>query len=286
MESTSNGVRSNCKIAFFGTPNFAVVILKELKKKGIGPGLVITAPDKPRGRGMKLTPPPVKVWAEDNSIEYIQPEKLDSEFIEKLKIENYKLFVVAAYGKILRQEILDIPKYGTLNVHPSLLPKLRGASPIEGAVLEGEKETGVSIMILDSEMDHGPILAQEKIKLNGQEKAPELENKLAKIGGKLLAQTIPKWIKEDIKKIEQNHSLATFTKKITKDDGLIDPNGDSEINWRKFRAFYGWPGIYFFINGERIIVKDASLENGIFKIKRVLPEGRKEVDYEIFKKSI
>ena len=235
---------------------------------------------------MKLTPPPVKVWAEDNSIEYIQPEKLDSEFIEKLKIENYKLFVVAAYGKILRQEILDIPKYGTLNVHPSLLPKLRGASPIEGAVLEGEKETGVSIMILDSEMDHGPILAQEKIKLNGQEKAPELENKLAKIGGKLLAQTIPKWIKEDIKKIEQNHSLATFTKKITKDDGLIDPNGDSEINWRKFRAFYGWPGIYFFINGERIIVKDASLENGIFKIKRVLPEGRKEVDYEIFKKSI
>lgn len=271
------------KLAFFGTPNFSVIVLNELKKKGIVPEIIVTAPDKPQGRGLKLTPPPVKIWAEENSIEYIQPEKLDDRFLERVK--DFNLFIVSAYGKILKKEVLDIPKYGTLNIHPSLLPKFRGASPIEGAILEGERETGVSIMLLDTEMDHGPILAQEKITLNGTEKSPNLEKTLAIIGGKLLAKTIPGWTKGEIKEVEQNHSIATYTKKITKDDGLIDPDGNGEINWKKFRAFYGWPGIYFFINNKRIIVKDAEFENGVFKIKRVLPADGKEIEYEDFLKT-
>ncbi len=281
---------SKPKIAFFGTPDFAVIILSELKKKGIIPELIITAPDKPKGRGMKLTPPPVKVWAEENNIEYIQPEKLDPDFLYRLKTTNYRLFIVAAYGKILKKEILKIPRHGTLNVHPSLLPKFRGPSPIEGAILRGEKETGVTIMLLDEEMDHGGIIKNEKLKIKSDIKAPELEKELARMGGKLLAEIIPQWLEGKIKAHEQDHTQATYTKKITKEDGLIDPTGDGETNWRKFRAFYGWPGTYFFTKKKgkkiRVIVKDASFEKGEFIIHRVLPEGGHELDYEIFKKVI
>ncbi len=269
------------KIAFFGTPKVAVRALEELKNAGILPDLVVTAPDKPRGRKMMTAPPPAKVWALENGVRVEQPEKL-SDIAGKLKSGGYDLFAVAAYGKIIPKEILEIPKHGTLNVHPSLLPRLRGASPIQSAILRGEK-TGVTIMLMDEQMDHGPILAQrvlENTKHGAQTPNiyyEELEEKLAGMGGKLLAEVIPKWIAGEITPEEQEHAKATYCGKITKEDGLIKPDDSPETVVRKVRAFTPWPGAYFFAGGKRIIVTEAETENGALAIKRVKPEGKKEM---------
>ena len=292
-------------MVFFGTPQFATGVLEELKKSGILPDLIVTAPDKPSGRKLKLTPPPVKIWANENKIKILQPKKLDGDFLSKfVKMlptnKKWDLSIVAAYGKIIPQTILDIPKFGTLNVHPSLLPKFRGPSPIHGAILEGEKETGVSIMLLDAEMDHGPILAQEKITLwkNSISEMPtssHLEKQLAVLGGKMLGNAIPKWINDEIKAREQNHNKATYCQKLKSEDGLINLDDDAELNFKKIRAFDKWPKAHFFKNGKRIIIKKARLKNSSklspirpdeletveqskLIIERILPEGGKEIN--------
>lgn len=274
-------------IVFFGTSDISVTVLDELKKANLVPSLIITMPDKPKGRKLVLTPPPVKVWAEINKVDFIQPEKLSGDFLNILTKKNFDLFVVTSYGKILKQELLDIPKYGTLNVHPSLLPKLRGASPIISAILEDEKKTGVTIILLDAGMDSGPILAQKEIGLtNWPSKASELEKILGTEGGKLLCEIIPKWINREIKPKEQNHSEATFTKKISKEDGFIDLNDNAYKNLLKIHAFEKWPGTYFFANRHnkqiRVKITDADIENGKLVIKKVIPEGKKEMLYKDF----
>jgi len=281
----------NLKIAFFGTPQVAVYVLKELKKGGITPNLIVTAPDKPAGRKLILTPPPAKVWAEENFISTFQPKTLkNKDTIESIKDEGpWDLFIVAAYGNILPKEILEIPKYGTLNVHPSLLPRLRGASPIQTAILE-ENETGVTIMLVDEKMDHGPIVVQEKINIsNWPPRASDLEEILTRRGGQILSEIIPKWINGKIKEKEQNHDDATFTKKITKEDGFIDLNDNPEKNYRKIRSFNIWPRAYFFIKHNnkkiRVIITDAEFSNGKLIIKKVIPEGKKEISYEVFLKT-
>ncbi len=277
------------KIIFFGTPHFSVYVLDELKKEGTLPSLIVTTPDKPKGRKLVITPAPTKVWAEENNVPTLQPSKLDDDFKNRLKSKNYDLAIVAAYGKILPQSVLDIPKYGFLNVHPSMLPRFRGASPIESAMLSDEEKTGTTIMVVDAGMDHGEILAQEEtVKPTLAYQFKELEKKLAIIGGKLLIEVIPKWISGKIKGVEQNHDEATFTKKITKEDGLIDLNDNPQENYKKFIAFSKWPRTYFFVKKDgqkiRIIVKDAELKDGKFIIKRIIPEGKKEMDYETFLK--
>jgi methionyl-tRNA formyltransferase len=225
---------------------------------------------------MLLTPPPIKIWAEKNKIKTITDYQLPI-------TDYYDLFIIAAYGKIIPKEILDIPKYGTLNVHPSLLPKYRGPSPIQSFILSGEKETGVTIMLTDEQMDHGPIITKSEIRSTKSETYKELGEKLAKLGGKLLVETIPKWINGEIKPQEQDHLKATFTKKITKEDGLINLEIDSpEIIDRKVRAFTPWPGVYFFINGKRLIITKAELADSGLKIERVKPEGKNEMDFEDF----
>lgn len=273
---------------FFGTDEFAVGILEELATAGQSPAVVVTTPDRPAGRKMTLTPPPVKVWAENKNIPVLQPEKLNDEFISKLKAKSYDLFVVASYGKIIPKKVIDLPEFGVLNVHPSLLPLYRGASPLESTILAGDTETGVDIMLIDEEMDHGPILAQEKITLSGNEHYPELRDHLAKIGGKLLAETIPLWIDRKITPTDQDHSKATYTKKITKEDGLIELTNPAKEIYRKFRAFDPWPGVYFFIKKDddeiRVIIKQARLENGELVIEKVLPAGRKEMSWSEFEK--
>lgn len=278
----------NIKIAFFGTPQVAVYVLDELKKSGLTPDLIITAPDKPAGRKLILTPPPAKVWGEENFVSTFQPETLrDDEVIKTIKDEGpWDLFIVAAYGNILSKEILELPKHGTLNMHPSLLPKLRGASPIQTAILT-EEETGASIMLLDEEMDHGPIVAQEKVSIpNWPPKASELEETLARKGGQMIAEVAPKWIAGEIEAKEQDHSKATYTKKITKEDGLIDLSGDPETNYRKIQAFNIWPRAYFFTerNGKkiRVIVTEASFDKGELVINKIIPEGKKEMLYADF----
>jgi methionyl-tRNA formyltransferase len=277
-------------MVFFGTPQISVFVLEELEKKGIIPSLVVTTPDKPRGRKMKLTPTEVKEWAQVRDIPVMQTEKITPEFIielnESAPKEGWDVFVVAAYGKLLPEKLLEIPKFEVLNVHPSLLPRLRGASPIRGAILADEKEVGVSIMLIDKEMDHGPILAQEKVEL--REWPPhgsELDETLARKGGEMLGDVLPKWIKGEITPQEQDHGKATFTKKIIKEDGLVDLNDDSYQNLLKIRALEGWPGTYFFIDEKRVKIIDAELENGELKITRVIPEGKKEMDYDVFLKS-
>jgi methionyl-tRNA formyltransferase len=225
----------------------------------------------------------VKVWAEERNIPVLQPEKLNEEFSKKLQAINCKLFVVVAYGKIIPKHILEIPKYGTLNVHPSLLPRLRGASPIQSAIL-GEEKTGVSIMLLDEEMDHGPIVAQKEYACSKwPPKASELEIALAKLGGEMLAETLPEYIAGRITPVPQDHSQATFTKKIQKEDGLLHLSDNNLKNFRKIQAFNIWPRAYFFteINGKktRVIVTDAELREEKLIIKKILPEGKKEMDY-------
>ena len=261
------------KIVFFGTPEFSVKMLEALRQNNFMPILVITESDKPKGRKLKMAPSPVKEWAQRYGIPV-------QHHYDNLKSIGADLFIVASFGKILPKEVLEIPKYGTLNVHPSLLPKLRGASPIQGAILSGEKETGVTIMLMNEKMDEGPILSKSNLKSQISNLSyKELKNQLAELGGKLLVEIIPKWTNGEIKPREQEHKKATYTKKITKENGLIDWNEPAEIIERKIRAFTPWPGAYTFVSGKRLIIIQAELKNNALKIKRVKPEGKNEMDF-------
>lgn len=282
---------NSLNFAFFGTSELSVKVLGILIKNGYTPDLVITAPDKPKGRKMILTSPPVKVFAQKHNLKIIQPEKLITSALDIECPSGFDLFIVASYGKIIPKSILDIPKFGALNVHPSLLPKFRGPSPIQSFILSEEEKTGVTIMLMDAKIDNGPILASQKLKVESQKlNAKELEEKLAELGGQMLVEVIPKWVNGEIKPTEQNHSQATFTKKISKEDGLVDIEKDSpEIIYRKFLAFQPWPGIYYFTEKGgrkiRVIITDMELsETGELRIKKVKPEGKKEMDYKDFLK--
>ena len=290
---------------FFGTSRFSVILLEELRTmSGIVPDLIITAPDRPVGRKQIITPPPVKDWAIENDIDTFQPETLKentNELVEELK--NYSLFIVASYGKIIPKEILDIPtKHGTLNVHPSLLPKYRGASPIQNQILNDEKNVGTTIMLMDEQMDHGDIIAQKEVSFTGENNyifpAPynDVEEILAKESAVLLAEILPKWISKKISAVPQNHDTATFTKIIKKEDGEITLSIDAEDanpessrkNYLKYLAYSEWPKTFFFFEKEgkklRAIITEATFEAGTFTIKKVIPEGRDEMNYEAFLK--
>ncbi|MFA5778217.1 MAG: methionyl-tRNA formyltransferase [Candidatus Paceibacterota bacterium] len=266
-------MKEKLNFIFWGTPDVAYETLEILKKNGFLPSLIVTAPDKPQGRKMLITPPPVKIWAIKNNIPYVQPEKLDIDFQADLSI-------VVAYGKIIPENLLNIPKLGSINVHYSLLPKYRGASPVESVILNGETETGVTIQKMAYKMDSGPVIAKEKTTILPDEKTPELKTRLIKTGGELLTKTLPDFINGKIKEIAQDESEATFCKKIKKEDGLIDLNDSAIKNYNKFRAYAYWPRTFFFKDGKRIIITDAILEDGEFAIKKVLPEGKKEIKYE------
>jgi len=237
-------MKSKIKILFLGTPNFAAIVLEKMIEGGYIPTMVITAPDKPVGRKQVLTTSPVKVLAEKNKIPVSQPAKiLDSKFY----ILNSKpnLIVLAAYGQIIPKEILEIPKFGCLNVHPSLLPKYRGASPIQATILNGDQETGVTIMLMDEKFDSGPIIQNKKLNLKNKKPTyPELTEELANFGAELLIETLPKWINGEIKAIPQDDKKATFTKIINKEDGKIDWQKSAEEIERMTRAFNPWPTTY------------------------------------------
>ncbi|KKR68073.1 MAG: Methionyl-tRNA formyltransferase [Parcubacteria group bacterium GW2011_GWF1_40_6] len=274
---------------FWGTPEVASETLDILKKNGYVPSLIVTASDKPQGRKMLIAPPPVKVWAKKNNIPCIQPEKLTpsafstSPLIRGRLDGGIELSIVVAYGKIIPEEILNIPKLGSINIHYSLLPKYRGASPVESAILNGEVETGVTIQKMEYKMDSGPILAMERVSIFPDEKASDLRGRLIKIGGNLLVKILPDLIEGKIKEIPQNETEATFCKKIKKEDGLVDLGAElPNVLYNKFRAYATWPRTFFFQNNKRIIITDATLENNQFVIKKVLPEGKKEIDYKNF----
>jgi len=261
MKSKNQNPKS--KIVFMGTPEFSAIILERLcqvaetsshlpsrppswgSASEFKPILVVTAPDKPIGREQIITPPPVKVVAQKYNIPVEQPLRIEN---CKLKIENLKpdLIVVAAYGQIIPEEILEIPPKGCLNVHPSLLPKYRGATPIQSTILNGDKETGVTIILMDEKMDHGPILAQRKLEIEEDESALTLHDKLAETGASLLIETISKWQKGLIKPKPQDETKATYTKTLTREDGRIIWKKTAQELEREVRAFSGWPGSFTF----------------------------------------
>lgn len=274
------------RIAFFGTPDRAVIVLEHLKKAGMTPLLIVTQPDRPQGRKLVMTPPPVKTWAHTEGVPVLQPENLsDESFLKVLHEGNFDVFVVVAYGKILRRNILDIPRRGCVNLHASLLPRLRGSSPIETAILRDERRTGATIMLMDELMDHGPIIASTVTEPSTWPiPADELAHLVVTAGAQTLVEILPAWIDGSIGATEQNHTEATLTKKIKKEDGLIDLAADGYQNFLKFNAYKGWPTTYFFkdVNGKstRFIITDARYQEGKFMIKKVIPEGKKEIDWK------
>lgn len=234
------------KIVFFGTPAFSTEFLAALHgEDGFSIEAVVCQPDKPVGRKQILTPPETKVYALEHNIMVLQPESLKKpEAIEALQKLEADLFVVVAYGKIIPQSILDLPKLGCINVHPSLLPKYRGPSPIQSAILNQETETGVSIMMLDDKMDHGPILAQASMVLNADETATSLRSKVVEIGSPLLVETIKKLAAGEIKPQPQDDEQATICKLFEKADGRIDWSKSAQEIYAQYRALIEWPGVF------------------------------------------
>jgi methionyl-tRNA formyltransferase len=252
------------KIIFIGTPEYGAIVLEGLIKGGYRPVLAVTVPDKPKGRKQILTPPVVKVVAKKHNIPVEQPEIIKN---LKLKIKNLKpdLGILAAYGQIIPKDILDIPKFGFLNIHPSLLPKYRGPSPIQFTILNGEKKSGVTIILMDEKIDHGPIISQKSLEIKEQETAETLHNKLAQLGAYLLLETVPKLVKGLIKPKEQDDAQATFTKILFKEDGKIDWKKPVELLEREIRAFYPWPGSYIIWENKGKLIKIKILKARAFK---------------------
>lgn len=248
------------KIVFFGSPASALPSFKKLLDAGHRIELVIAQPDKPRGRGKKLTPPPVKDLAQKSNIPCYQPHKIrkDSEAFEKIKNIKPDLIVVVAYGQIIPASIIYLPKHNSVNLHFSLLPKYRGASPVQWALLMGEIKTGLTIFQLNEKMDEGDILSQEEVEILPDEKAYELEARLAEMGAELLVKTISQIDK--IHHLKQDHSQATYAPKLKKEDGRIDWEYDALFIDRQVRAFTLWPSAFAFLNDKRVKIIEGKEE--------------------------
>ena len=262
-QKISNGVK-RIKTILMGTSEFAERIFTNFYQRlNFDIAAVVTTPDKPAGRKQKLLPSPVKKWALESNFKVLQPDKIrELEWIKKIQELNPELIILCAYGQIIPKEILDIPKYGALNIHPSLLPKYRGASPVHAAILNGDKISGVTIMLMDEEMDHGPIIQNSKFKIqNSKITYKELEDKLIDVSADLLIKTLPNWIEGKIKAQPQDHSKATFCKIIKKQDGKIDWNKSAEEIERMVRAFEVWPNAFTFWNDKQLKVLEAEVVN-------------------------
>ncbi len=276
----------NTPFVFFGTPEFSTYTLTALEKEGLVPSAIITAPDSPQGRGLVLTPSPVKQWALERNIPVYTPEKIrNNEEIHAL-CKQYEFAILAAYGKIIPQSLLDCFPKGILNVHPSLLPLYRGPSPLEYQILQDEKEFGVTIIKLDSECDHGPIVAQREILFVNTPSKEELGQKGFTEGGKLIAQYIGPYLSGVLPTLEQNHTLATHTQKIEKKDGEILPTDTDRQKYLKYLAYQPWPGTFFFVDHDakkiRLKITQAKFEDNTFVIEKMIPEGKKEMLYSDF----
>jgi methionyl-tRNA formyltransferase len=292
---TLNFYMSSPHFVFFGTGALAESVLATLYRNGYIPALVVTKPDSEQGRHMVLTEPYIKTWSKLKEIEVFQPESLkELPSDSPLHTGQYQFFVVASYGKIIPDDILKLPSRGTLNVHPSLLPQYRGPSPIESALLDGLITTGVSVIELDTLMDHGPILTQSAFTISPEATAGSMEITCGQIGGEMLVQCLPFYLDGSLIPKEQDRTQATICKKITKDLGQVTLFDNIEESRRKFRAFTPWPGLYFFVkHGERDMrVKISALDltsNGDSRelqdyITSVTPEGKKQMDWESFKR--
>jgi len=288
------------RFIFFGSSEFAKIILNKLLDFGMKPILVVTAP----------SPTPVYDLAKQSNIPVLRPERLeDEEFLSNFKNYNPDLVILTAYGKIIPSKLLSIPKKGVLNLHPSLLPNWRGATPIQSTILAGDNKTGVSLFLMDEEIDHGPIIANSKFKIqNSKLTCEELSKKLAELGAKLIIQAVPKWLKGEINAVPQNHSLASYCHKILpKDEKINWEKSAIEID-RKVRALNPKPGVFTVADNKIIkIVKGYPVDDpsfcadksagsvfqfenklavkcgkGIYIIEELRPAGKKTMDSESF----
>lgn len=239
------------RIIFMGTPELAAASLAALlREPAFQIVAVVTQPDRPKGRDLKLQPSPVKELALRVNLPVLQPLKAREEkFITELRALQPELIAVAAFGQILPQSILDLPRLGCLNVHTSLLPKYRGASPIQSAILNGESETGVTIMKMDIGLDTGDILTQRVTPIHAEDNAATLHDRLAQLGAELLVETIPAYVAGTIPPRPQQHDLATHVAKIKKEDGRIDWAQPAQAIWNRIRAFTPWPGAFTYLPG-------------------------------------
>jgi len=307
-------------LAYFGSPDFAADFLEKLitdvsMYRYIEVKLVVTQPDQLVGRKQILTPTPVKITALKHNLKFLEIGNFLGQ-LDQLEIRNFDLILVYAFGEIIPKELLNLPKYGFWNIHPSLLPKYRGPSPIAIPLINGDETTGVTIIKMDEEIDHGPIIAQQSLTIEKTDKRPDLEKKLTNLGFEMFKKIVGERTKFfatwDIplgegshgdKKIRsepfiaQNHKLATYTKKLTKQDGFVEISKlkdqiskNSEELFNLFRGLYPWPGIWTILpNGKRLkitglnIVRNKNLCS--LQIKRVQLEGKKEVDFETFKRA-
>ena len=248
------------KIVFMGTPEFAVPSLKALIVAGNKVVSVVTQPDKPKGRGKVLTPPPVKELALQHNIPVLQPEKIrDETFINVIKGLCPDIIVVIAYGKILPKAILDIPPKGCINVHASLLPKYRGAAPINWAIINGEPETGITTMLMDEGMDTGDILLTEKIKIKDDDTASDIHDRLKDLGAQVLLKTIHALEKGTIKPVPQDNFQASYAPMLKKEDGRIDWTLGPEGIRNLIRGLNPWPGAYTRWEGMQIKIFKAEI---------------------------
>ncbi len=297
LHMSANDQNKNLKLVYFGGEPLGVPVLEELKVAGLLPALVICNPDRPAGRGRILTAPPVKRWAEAHEIPVWQPENFTDQQTISEKLSEYDLFVVVAYNKILPQWLIEMPRYKTLNVHPSLLPLYRGASPIRTAILEDNRAAiGVSIMLMDRKMDHGPLLAQTPLPITDEHwpiAGPDLDEALACLGGATLAATIPEWIAGTIAATEQDHTKATYCGKLDKDMGELHidphhlPSGEAaQQAYLQHQAFIGFPGTFFFHQDERVKINSAQIKDGEFIPLTVTPAGKKPQDFTTWLKTI
>ncbi len=270
---------TNIKIIFIGTSEFAVPALEKLIKNNYTLLAVITALDKPVGRKQEITPSPIKQIA----LKYNLP--ISSE-ISKISFSQPDLIVLAAYGQIIPKNILEIPKFGCLNLHPSLLPKYRGPSPIQTAILNNEQETGITIMKMDEKIDHGPIIAQKKITMTPDENYQTLEKKLSQLAANFLIEILPQYLQNKIKPQAQDESQASYTKILTREDGQINWQQTAQTIARKIRAFYPWPGAWTDFNEKRVKILQAKAVDkkqeatvpagkGFLLLELVQPAGKK-----------
>jgi len=249
------------KIIFIGTPEFGANVFRKLIEKDLRPILAITASDKPTGRRKTITSSPVKIAAKEYNIPVLQVENI-SNLKSKVLTFNPDLIVVAGCSKIIPKEILEIPRYGCLNIHPSLLPKYRGCSPIQYAILNNEKETGVTIILMNEKLDQGPIIAASEYKIyNKKLTSKELEKKLTELGAELLIKIIPQWTEGKIKPQPQNENQATYTKILTTKNGFIDWNKSAQEIERHVRAFCDSPGAFCKTNQKIIKIWKVSINN-------------------------
>ncbi|MFA5133594.1 MAG: methionyl-tRNA formyltransferase [Patescibacteria group bacterium] len=295
------------KMVFFGGSSiFAVPALREMAEI-FEVALVVTNPEKPVGRKQLPNKSMVEDRAEKLGLPVINAEAFTDEIINKIKGLAPDFFVIVDYGKIIPQKLLDIPPYGAINVHPSPLPKYRGASPLQTALLNGEKETAFSIMLIDDKVDHGPILAQKKVEIFSDDTYGELYKRLSDLYPKFLSETIKKYLSGEIKPISQDDSRATFTKLLSREDGNIDWNKQAEEIGRMIRAYHPWPGTFTKFKDKNLKILKASIsENnysdknpgdlfktpdkklaakcgkGILILEEVRPEGKKTMSGEEF----